>query len=89
MWFVDLLAEPAKAIARKLGAAVLSEHLDEHLRLEIRAPLFEDPDQEETLIPLTPALHVPFLAGGSRPPGRASLLQLGTVADEILLPYLR
>lgn len=89
LWFVDLLEEPSKTIIRRLGAPVLAELLDENLRLEVAATMFDDPTISETLIALEPALHVPFLAGGARPPGRASLLQLGIVADEILQPYLR
>jgi mycobactin lysine-N-oxygenase len=89
LWFTDLLDEPSRTILRRLGAAVLGELLDPHLRLEVGARMFEDTSIIEALIPLEPALHVPFLAGGSRPPGRASLLQLGRLAEEILQPYLR
>lgn len=89
LWFLKLLEEPAPTIARGLKVPMLAERIDAHLRLELSACTFDDPDLIETLIPIVPALHVPFLAGGSRPPGRASLLQLGRVADEILQPYLR
>jgi len=88
LWFVELLDEPARTIARRLGVPVLADRLDRHLRLIVDAGMYDDPTVRETLIGAEPGLHVPFLAGGSRPPGRASLLQLGTVAEEILAPYL-
>lgn len=100
LWFVSLLDEPAipssggprlQRLLRRLGANVLAEKLDEHLRLHVEVDLFEadggTPDVP--LLPTEPGLHVPFLAGGSRPPGLSSLLQLGIFADKILLPYLR
>jgi hypothetical protein len=89
LWFADLLEEPSRTLIRRLGPAVLADHLDPALRLVVAAPMFDDPAISETLIGETPALHVPFLSGGSRPPGRASLLQLGDLATEILIPYLR
>jgi mycobactin lysine-N-oxygenase len=100
LWFVGLLDEPAvpragrprlQRLLGRLGANVLAEKLDEHLRLHVAVELFEadggTPDVP--LVPTEPGLHVPFLAGGSRPPGLSSLLQLGVLADKILLPYLR
>lgn len=88
LWFAELLDEPAKTVARRLGVAVLADRIDRHLRLVVDAGMYDDPTVRDTLIAAEPGLHVPFLAGGSRPPGRASLLQLGTVAEEILAPYL-
>jgi mycobactin lysine-N-oxygenase len=89
LWFADLLQEPTRSVLRRYGAGVLADHLDASLRLVFGAPTYEDASVVQPLIEETPALHVPFLAGGSRPPGRASLLQLGRVAAEILGPYLR
>ncbi len=88
LWFAELLEEPARTIARRLGTPVLADRIDRHLRLVVDAGMYDDPTVRETLIAAQPGLHVPFLAGGSRPPGRASLLQLGTMAEEILAPYL-
>jgi mycobactin lysine-N-oxygenase len=89
LWFAELLEEPARSLLRRFGGGVLTDHLDAAMRLVIGAPMYEDPSVFEPLIEERPALHVPFLAGGSRPPGRASLLQLGVLASEILAPYLR
>jgi mycobactin lysine-N-oxygenase len=89
LWFVDLLEEPTRSLLKRLGAAALADRVDPALRLVVTAPMFDEPAIIERLIDEHPALHVPFLAGGSRPPGRASLLQLGDVAAEILDPYLR
>lgn len=89
LWFADLLEEPARAIVRRLPIPTLAEHIDDHLRLVIEAQMLDDEAQTVPLIGREPGLHVPFLAGGARPPGRASLLQLGIVAEEILQPYLR
>jgi mycobactin lysine-N-oxygenase len=89
LWFADLLEEPARAVVRRLSIPTLAEHLDDYLRLVIEARMLDDESLRLPLIGREPGLHVPFLAGGSRPPGRASLLQLGILADEILQPYLR
>jgi mycobactin lysine-N-oxygenase len=84
LWFADLLEEPARAVVRRLSIPTLAEHIDDHLRLVIEAGMLDDESLRLPLIGREPGLHVPFLAGGSRPPGRASLLQLGILAEEIL-----
>jgi mycobactin lysine-N-oxygenase len=88
LWFAELLEEPTRSILRRYGVGVLADHLDVSLRLVFEAATYEDASVIQPLIEASPALHVPFLAGGSRPPGRASLLQLGRMAADILGPYL-
>lgn len=88
LWFLTLLDERLQLVLGSLSAAVLSEHLDPYLRLHVEAVRVGSSERADVL-PTEPGLHVPFLAGGSCPPGYASLLQLGALAEQILRPYLR
>lgn len=87
LWFAALLEPHARAVVEGLGVAALADRLDPALRLVVEAERWDAGDVTSVL-GRRPGLHVPFLAGGARPPGRASLLQLGTVAREILAEYL-
>lgn len=88
-WFRSLLDDRLARALMSLGTAGLASHVDEHLRLCVSAQLVDFDDlQAIPLLRASPALHTPMLAGGRQPPGFASLLCLGRMAETLFWPHI-
>lgn len=81
--FTELFSDPLlKNVILSLGRGGVADALDDSLALKLECEAMGE------TVRLAKNLHLPMFAGGSAPPGLASLLALGEVAERILVPHL-